>query len=80
MKRNIKLSVVIFLMILNITPMFSESKDTVELLKGGRWEILNPQGRASGRHETSFVKFKDKFYLIGGRGIWPVDVYNPKTN
>ena len=67
-------------MILNITPMFSESKDTLELLKGGRWEILNPQGQASGRHETSFVKFKDKFYLIGGRGILPVDVYNPKTN
>lgn len=31
------------------------------------------------RHENAFVQAGDKYYLIGGRGIKPVDVYDPQT-
>ena len=44
------------------------------------WETLNPVGSPSARHEAALVAFKDKLYLIGGRGIKPVDVYDPENN
>jgi N-acetylneuraminic acid mutarotase len=32
------------------------------------------------RHECALIEVKDKLYLLGGRGIHPVEVYDPKTN
>lgn len=32
------------------------------------------------RHENGFVEVAGKFYLIGGRGIKPVSIYDTKTN
>lgn len=32
------------------------------------------------RHEATFIECNDKFYLIGGRGIKPVSVYDPQTH
>lgn len=31
------------------------------------------------RHEAAFVNVSDKFYLLGGRGIRPVSIFNPTT-
>lgn len=31
------------------------------------------------RHEAAFVRVKDKFYLLGGRGIRPVSIYETMT-
>jgi N-acetylneuraminic acid mutarotase len=45
-----------------------------------RWSTLDTKGQPTGRHENSFVEYKGKFYLLGGRGINPVDVYDPITN
>ncbi|MGQ1783806.1 MULTISPECIES: Kelch repeat-containing protein [unclassified Saccharicrinis] len=44
------------------------------------WKPLNPAGEAVGRHENAFVQFQGKFYLIGGRGVKPVNVYDPVNN
>lgn len=49
-------------------------------LKDYSWNILETKGDVVGRHENAFVEFKDKFYLIGGRGIKPVNVFDPATN
>ncbi|MGQ1909227.1 Kelch repeat-containing protein [Marinifilum sp. RC60d5] len=49
-------------------------------LKDYRWNILETSGTVVGRHENAFVEFQDKFYLIGGRGIKPVNVFDPLTN
>lgn len=43
------------------------------------WETLTSSGTVSARHENSFVAVGDKFYLLGGRGIKPVNVYDPQT-
>src|SRR5260221_7672209 len=32
------------------------------------------------REDCSFVEVNGLFYLVGGRGVKPVDVFNPKTN
>lgn len=49
-------------------------------LKDFRWTIIDAEGEAKGRHENTFVEYKDKFYLMGGRGVNPVNVFDPKTN
>ena len=44
------------------------------------WELLSAQGAPTARHEASAIAYKDKLYLIGGRRVNPVDVYDPETN
>lgn len=44
------------------------------------WRILEATGNVTARHESAFVEFEGKFYLIGGRGVNPVNVFNPKNN
>lgn len=44
----------------------------------GRWQTLVPTaGSPTARHEAAYVQAGDKFYLMGGRGIKPVQVYEP---
>ena len=45
-----------------------------------RWLPIDAKGDVVGRHENAFIKFKNKFYLIGGRGVNPVNVFNPATS
>ena len=44
------------------------------------WKILETKGQPTARHENAFVESEGKFYLLGGRGIKPVDIYNPQNN
>ena len=44
------------------------------------WETLTTPGQPTARHEAAFVAYKGKGYLIGGRRINPVDVFDPATN
>lgn len=53
------------------------SQDSV--LSDYRWTIIDAKGNVKGRHENIFVEFKEKFYLIGGRGTNPVNVFDPST-
>lgn len=41
------------------------------------WEIVETKGQAANRHEHAFVKVEDRFYVLGGRRIQPVDIYDP---
>lgn len=41
--------------------------------------ILRTENSPSARHECGFVEVNNLFYLIGGRGIKKVDIYNPIT-
>lgn len=45
----------------------------------GSWETL-PQGdRPTRRYENGYVAVGDRFYLFGGRGIKPVDIFDPAS-
>ncbi len=46
----------------------------------GKWEIISSSTQPIERHECSFVAVDNKFYLLGGRGIKSVSIYNAKTN
>lgn len=43
------------------------------------WEIIETNGTPTARHEAGFVAYDGKLYLIGGRRINPVEIYNPET-
>jgi N-acetylneuraminic acid mutarotase len=44
------------------------------------WKIIETVGNYIPREEGDFVVVKDKFYLVGGRGINEVNIFDPKTN
>ena len=46
----------------------------------GQWETLETRGKPAARHEAAFVEFNGEFYLMGGRRIQPVCVFNPENN
>lgn len=41
------------------------------------WEIVNAKGEALPRHEHAFVEINDRFYLLGGRRVQAVDIFDP---
>ena len=43
------------------------------------WETLETKGQPAPRHEAAFVEFGGEFYLMGGRRIQPVCIFNPET-
>lgn len=49
-------------------------------LSNYRWSPIEAKGDVTGRHENAFIEYKDKFYLLGGRGVNPVNVFDPGTN
>ncbi|WP_445730988.1 Kelch repeat-containing protein [Mariniflexile sp.] len=48
--------------------------------KKGEWKTISSPTEPIARHECSFVAVGNKFYLLGGRGIKPVSIYNVETN
>jgi len=45
-----------------------------------RWTSIDASGSVKARHENAFIEYKGKFYLLGGRGINPVNVFDPETS
>ncbi len=48
--------------------------------QSGVWSPVTPTNLPTARHECSFGQLGDKFYLLGGRGLKPVQAYDPATN
>ncbi len=49
------------------------------LPENAAWETLKTKGEPVPRHEAAFVEFQGEFFLLGGRRIETVSVYNPQT-
>ncbi|WP_066630870.1 Kelch repeat-containing protein [Labilibacter marinus] len=62
------------------TVLFAINISSQNAFEGYEWKLLEPSGEAVGRHENAFFEYKGKFYLLGGRGVKPVNVYDPATN
>jgi hypothetical protein len=43
------------------------------------WQQVVVNKEAIPRHENAMVECNGKFYALGGRGIKPIEEYNPKT-
>lgn len=49
--------------------------------QAAEWKMQEaPMGLPNPRHEAAFVELAGKFYLVGGRRIQPVDIFDPATN
>lgn len=46
----------------------------------GQWQTLECNGSPDARHENCFIESEGEFYLLGGRGIKPVNIFDPETN
>ncbi|MDQ8197965.1 kelch repeat-containing protein [Pelagicoccus enzymogenes] len=44
------------------------------------WKTLETNGEPVARHEAGFLDVEDKAYLVGGRRINPVSIFDPATN
>ena len=53
---------------------------TAQDLSEYTWQTIETNGTPTARHESSMVTLNGKIYLIGGRGVKPVEVYDPETN
>lgn len=62
------------------TILFIGTLSAFILKKEYSWKSIESDGAATARHENSFVECNGKFYLLGGRGIKPADIYDPRTN
>ncbi len=47
---------------------------------GASWKKVMAVNEALPRHENSFVECNGKFYALGGRGLKPIEEYDPETN
>lgn len=47
---------------------------------GQAWETLAPQNDCTNRHENGLAAVNDKLVLLGGRGMKPVESFDPTTN
>ena len=61
-------------------PYFSIAQGTAKTENPHGWQIIATQSTPEKREDCTFVEVNGLFYLIGGRGIKPVDVFNPATN
>jgi len=50
-----------------------------DLTSGAGWTEELSSNKPSKRHENSYVESGGLFYLIGGRGNKPLDIYDPET-
>lgn len=48
--------------------------------EGNKWQTISCEGEPVARHEAAFIEVDGKFYLVGGRRIQEVSIFNPKTN
>lgn len=69
-----------FKFILFLAFVLSVSSISAQNAEDYRWTILETEGEVKSRHENTFVEYQGKFYLLGGRGINPVNVFDPLTN
>ncbi|WP_298763421.1 galactose oxidase [uncultured Polaribacter sp.] len=59
--------------------LFSSCKKSKDTIKTWQFVSGSNNSKPIERHEAAFVSVKDKFYLLGGRKIKPVSIYNTQT-
>jgi N-acetylneuraminic acid mutarotase len=63
---------------------FIQAADAIEetrlIQPHDRWENVIPANACAARQEAAMIALNGKLYLLGGRGIKPVEEYDPATN
>lgn len=48
-------------------------------VSGQHWEVLKSSGKMDPRHDCGFIASEGLFYLLGGHGIQPVNIFSHET-
>lgn len=72
MIRKFKFTLVLLFVVVQQT--FSQSFEDY------KWQTLNCSVEPVARHEAAFIEVGGKFYLVGGRRIQEISIFDPKTN
>ncbi|MDQ3291175.1 MAG: hypothetical protein M3Q05_07785, partial [Bacteroidota bacterium] len=77
--KKIKLGSIFLLALSSICFAFKNTSTLkAALATAGSWaSVTSTSGLPTARHEASFVQAGNKFYLLGGRGVKPVQMYDP---
>ena len=67
-------------LLLVLAALLSSCAGGKEIVASGEWKTLDTNGEPTARHEAAMVEYKGKFYLMGGRGVKPVEEFDPETN
>lgn len=73
----------IFLISILLSACNAEQQSEVnndEQTEEAAWQTVETENEPTARHENAFAEVDGKFYLIGGRGMKPVDIYDPGAN
>ena len=60
-------------------PLSPEPEPSRSPIRADGWERVNTENAPTARHENAFVEAGGLFYLLGGRGERPVNMYDPQT-
>jgi hypothetical protein len=81
--QNLFLSIICFLLLASCSDadptVGSTNEDTTTPSSGWHAVMAADTSKPHARHEAAFVGIDDKYYLLGGRGIKPVDIFDSKT-
>jgi hypothetical protein len=76
MKNNLKLSLFYTSLFLILLGMEAEGQSFTAY----QWKTLECTGEPAARHEAAFIEANGMFYLMGGRRIQEVSIFNPGTS
>lgn len=76
MLKKAKPFIFLFVIILFIPSLRATSQQFANF----QWKTLKCQGEPVARHEAAFIEAGGKFFLMGGRRIQEVSIFNPKSN
>ncbi|WPP51258.1 Kelch repeat-containing protein [Catalinimonas niigatensis] len=57
----------------------NSTTDSTAVETEAKWTNVSSKNDPTARHENAFTEVDGKFYLVGGRGDRPVDIYDPQT-
>lgn len=65
----------LLLVLLGCTTRRTESSEVVT----GPWETIKNETEPVARHEAAFIQVGNRYFLLGGRGIRPVSIYDSRS-
>jgi hypothetical protein len=77
LKRKIMKNLLNYASLLLIMQILSCSPPLIMVTNSRQWNLLQTKNACEKRHECALVELKGDLYLIGGRGIKPVEKFDP---
>jgi len=74
MKKELILSLLSLVLLVSVHHISAQSFEDYD------WQNLECTGEPIARHEAAFIEVAGKFYLMGGRRVQEVSIFDPETN